>query len=433
MPKILLDYVFPISVVAATPEASTAFLKQVLVVAKPKAGQEGNVGTIYECTLMSQVTARTDNVNAQQLFNAGMSKVYLLLADDLDLAEPIEAGLGDFWTVLISDDFEAADLIGEGGTPAVAAAYASLKIEDILFTAKTIGEDGNDITITYVDGENDGGAVVTVDGTDIEVSIEAGVTTAQTIADAIEDENDSDDLVSVVVDAGDETDVQAAHVEAPLAGGVDFEAAIPGEGAIDVGEFDGVVGMAFIDADDAQEFGATELRCAFFASETNGGKNLFYAFGKLLSNLSNWTNQQYLTMPANDDVDTLGAANSLFDDKVSFVIHDEEFGNRLALFTAGGKAIAAPYIGKNLRLDLQSRTLSWIASNQPTYSLKNAALLEQRLQEDVINVRYINTQWIDAGVISVTLAEDNFVATGAIDIAEPKALWRMFGEMRSTL
>ncbi len=437
MAKILLDYVFPISVVASIPEVSTAFLKQVLVVVKPNEG--GEDGTITECVLMADVTAITDNTNAQQLFNAGMSKVFVLCTEDLDLAESIVAGLGDFWTVLISDDFDAEDLIGIGGTPAVPevpAVKASLKIEDVLYTAVLAGEDGNAITITYTDTEVTPIATVVVTDTDIVIGIQAGVTTADTIADAVNADNDANDLVVALCDVGDETDPQAAHVEAPLEDGADLVPevpAVPGDGAFDVGAFDGVVGMSFDDADDAQGFGADENRCAFFTSVTNGGKNMFYAFGKLLSNLTNWGNQQYISMPVSDDVDTLGDANSLFDDKVSFVIHDEEFGNRLALFSAGGKAIAAPYIGKNLRVDLQGRTVSWIASNQPTYSLKNAALLEQRLQEDIINVRYINTQWIDAGVISVTLLQDNFVATGAIDIAEPKALWRMFGEMRSTL
>ena len=83
--KILLDYFFPITAITPTPSASTGFLKQVCLVCKPKTGQEGNVGTIYSCTSMALVAARTDNTNAQQLFNAGMSRVYILLADDLDL------------------------------------------------------------------------------------------------------------------------------------------------------------------------------------------------------------------------------------------------------------------------------------------------------------------------------------------------------------
>jgi hypothetical protein len=137
-------------------------------------------------------------------------------------------------------------------------------------------------------------------------------------------------------------------------------------------------------------------------------------------------------MPFNDEVESLGAANSFFDDKVSFVLRDDEFGNRLALFCAGGKAIVAPYIIKNLRIDLQSRALNWISGNQPQYTRKEAALLETRLQEDVIN-SYVSRSWIEVGTVAIALEQDNFVASGAINVAEPKALWRVFSELRQTL
>lgn len=44
MAKILLDYVFPITVLENIPAASTAFLKQVGVVVKVKSGQEAKIG-----------------------------------------------------------------------------------------------------------------------------------------------------------------------------------------------------------------------------------------------------------------------------------------------------------------------------------------------------------------------------------------------------
>ncbi len=161
---------------------------------------------------------------------------------------------------------------------------------------------------------------------------------------------------------------------------------------------------------------------------------MFYAFGKLLSNLVNWNNQQYIEMPFDDGVDTLGDANNYFDERISFVLTDsEQYGNRLSLFAAGQRAIAAPYIQKNLMIDLQSRALQWISGNQPQYTLTQAALLETRLQEDVINSYIQVRKWISAGTVEITLVEDNFVATGAINVAEPKALWRVFNEMRQTL
>lgn len=421
--KILLDYVFPISVINPVPAASTAFLKQACVVAKPKAGQESNVGEIFECTTMVQVAARTENTNAQQLFNAGMSKVYILLADDLDLAAALVPGLGQFWTVLISDDFDDDDL--DVPTPAVAA---SKKIQDILYTAKTAGAAGNDITVTYADTNTGDAATVSVSSSAISVSIDAGVTKASTIASAIAAHGSASVLVDAVVDAGDEDDTQTAQSSTSLEGG-----AAAGVGNLDVGTFDGMVGFSSTDKDVLKTFGTATNRCPFFTNATNKAKNMFFAFGKLLSNLTNWTNQQYITMPFNDNVEVLGDANSLFDDRISFVINDAEYGNRLAFFVAGGQAIVAPYITKNLRVDLQSRSVQWIAANQPQYTKTNAALLEQRLQEDVINVKYIQTNLIEAGVIEVELINDNFVASGYINMSEPKALWRIFGELRSTL
>ena len=64
----------------------------------------------------------------------------------------------------------------------------------------------------------------------------------------------------------------------------------------------------------------------------------------MLSNALAWRNQQYISMPLADDVATLGDAESYFDDKISFVISDTQYSNRLGLFVAGGKAIVAPYV-----------------------------------------------------------------------------------------
>lgn len=309
--NILLDYFFPITAIEPTPAASTAFLKQVLVVVKPKVGATED--TITLCTSMSAVAAFTDNVEAQQLFNAGMGRVFVLAVDVLTTLDTLLVGHeSDFYTILISSDFN-------------------------------------------------------------------------------------------------DTEMDAAEF----------------------GAFTGVIGMA--STNDAKNItrAAIANRSAWHSNGTNKAKNMFYAFGKLLSNSLNWRNQQYITMPLADDVTTLGAAESLFDDKVNFVISDTEFGNRLALFCAGGKAIVAPYILKNLQIDLQSAALSYVSGNQPAYTLKQAALLEDELQKVVQD--YIDDESIEAGTVEVELNEDNFVAAGNINVAEPKALWRIFGEMRQTL
>jgi hypothetical protein len=435
--KILLDYVFPISVITPTPEASTAFLKQACVVAKPKSGQEGNVGTIYECSTMTAVGVRTDNTNAQQLFNAGMTKVYILLADDLYLEEFLADGdASDFYTLLISDDFDKDDMTdAQAQATVTVSSYANLvsgtddavTVAGVAFTAQTgsatLGDatfqaaTSNDATAASLAAQIN--AHATTSALVVATVLSAVVTIKAKTAGA-----DGNDIAVTYTD----NDANVGATLAGLTGGK-----LSGGAGISLGDFDGVVGVAESDTDFLEDQAAIENRVAFFYADANGAKNMMYAFGKLLSNTSNWLNQQYVTMPVDDVVDTLGDANSLFDSKISFVISDDEFGKRLALFAAGGKAIVSPYILKNMRLDLQSAALSWISGNQPQYTIKEAALLETRLQEDVINEDYIQRNLITAGTVAISLVNDNFVATGAINVAEPKALWRVTNEMRQTL
>lgn len=308
--NILLDYFFPITSIEPTAAASTAFLKQACIVVKPKVGVTAGVITL--CTTMTEVAALTDNTEAQQLFNAGLSRVFVLPNADLVLAEELDAYPGKFFSLLISSDF-----------------------------------------------------------TDTEID------------------------------------------------------------ALTVGTYDGVVASSSTDDVLNKSRSAVVNRVAFHRTAGNGAKNMLFAFGKMLSNSLNWRNQQYITMPFADDVSTLGKANTLFDDKISFVISDDEFSNRLALFAGGGKAIVGPYIKRNLEIDLQSSALQYISGNQPAYSKTQAALLEDQLQKVIQS--YIEKEWITAGTVEIKLENDNFVASGYINISEPKALWRIFGEMRQTL
>jgi hypothetical protein len=132
-------------------------------------------------------------------------------------------------------------------------------------------------------------------------------------------------------------------------------------------------------------------------------------------------------MPLADDVTSLGDADALFDDDISFVLSDDEYGNRLGLFCAGGKAIVAPYIIRNLQIDLQSKALSYISANQPQYTKVQAALIEDELQK-VVDL-FITRQWIESGKVEVKLEQSNFVASGYINVSEPSALWRIFGQL----
>lgn len=434
MGKILLDYVFPITVIEPTPDASTAFLKQVCVVAQPKAGQEGNVGTFYLCTSMAQVAARTDNTNAQQLFDAGMSRVYILLADDLALATYLGTMLGEFYTLLISDDYDDDFVEDQAAGTVTITSYANLvsgtddtiAVAGVTFTAQTgaatLGAatfqaaTSNDATATSLAAQINAHA-------DASELVSASADGAVVTITAIEAGWDGNDIAVAYTD----NDVNVGITLAGLSGGK-----LSGGAGLYAGEYEGVIGVQTQDDDIAEDQAVIENRCCFFSNSSNKAKNLFYAFGSMLSNGSDWLNQQYITMPVGDDVDELGEAEALFDAKVSFVIEDDEFGKRLALFCAGGRAIVAPYISKNLRVDTQSETLQWISGNQPSYSLKNAALLETRLQQDVIE-DYIQREWITAGIIEVTLEEDNFVGTGEINIAEPKAFWKMQATMRQSL
>lgn len=425
MSKILLDYVFPVSVITPTPEASTAFLKQVCLVCTPKSGQEGNVGSIYECVDMDDVGDRTDNEDAVQLFAAGMTKVFILLADDLDLEDALE-DVDDFYTLLVSSDFTNDDI----ATGTVAAVKAQLKIQDILFKARTAGTGGNSITINYDSGGTAGAEGIGVVGSAITVTMEDGVSTAQDIADAIAGDSGANALVECIIDSGDEGDTQDVFGSAvTLTGGVAASAGVQG---LKTGSFEGVTGVSIV-ADDtlAGAQAAISRRAAFKSSSEQRCLNMCFAFGKLLSNLSNWLNQQYISMPESDDIGSLGTANSLFDDRVSFVLDDDQYGTRLALFAAGGKAIVAPYIIKNLEIDMQGRALQWISQNQPQYTIKEAALLENRLQQDVIQ-EFIDRGWIESGTIAISLLEDNFVGSAEISVPEPTALWRVYAELTQT-
>lgn len=314
MAKILLDYLFPITSIEPTPAASTAALKQVLVVAVPLDGTV-TPGVIVSATTMVTVNA-TVGVDAaaeiQQLFNAGMSKVYIMPSADMLLATYLVGHEAEFYTILATSDMLDAEVTG-----------ATL------------------------------------------------------------------------------------------------------------GQFKGVLGVSSTDDAFLTTQAAIENRSAWHTTSANKAKNMFFAFGKLLSNRLNWTNQQYISMPLADDVANLGDANTYFDDRVNFVLNDDEFANRLGLFVAGGKAIIAPYIKRNLQIDLQSKALQYISANQPGYTKTQAALLEDELNK-VID-QYIDVQWIENGIVEVRLLQDNFVAAGNINIAEPTALWRIFGEMRASL
>jgi hypothetical protein len=360
-----------------------------------------------------------------------MSKVFLLLSDEVDIAEYIEDYLGEFWTILISDDYTDADITATAASGTVTiSSYANLlvtaadtvEVAGVVFTAQsgaaTLGDatfraaTGNNETATslaaQINGHSTASALVTASVNNAIVTITANDTGIG-----------GNELTLVYDDNGAEVGLS-----------VSGSGTLTGGDGLNVGTFDGVVGYSTADAAYADSFATDPKRCAFYR-DTNGSKNMFFAFGSMLSNSLNWTNQQYIAMPYDDGVGTLGDAEGLFDDKVSFVISDDEFGERLALFSAGGDAIVAPYIKKNLEVDLQSKALTYLSGNQPAYTTTQAMLLQNALQSVIDS--YITRGWLTAGTIVVTLVNDNYVASGSINIAKPKALWRVESEIRQTL
>ena len=126
-------------------------------------------------------------------------------------------------------------------------------------------------------------------------------------------------------------------------------------------------------------------------------------------------------------IETLGEAELLFEDALSFVLTSEQYGNRLGLFASNQRAIVAPYIYEEIRIRLQSAALNYIALNQPNYTTAEAALLE-----DVLNSvvgEYVENGTIESGSVEVSTSAEQFILNAEIRVAEPKALWRIKADM----
>jgi len=436
MSKILLDYFFNIISINPTPAASTAYLKNACVVVSPKGGYAGDLGTPILCTTNAQIAAVTDNIEARELLNAGLSRVYVMPVADLNMADFLaaEAALNKFFTLLISSDFDDADVVATAASGnATITSYANLvsgtadkiKVGTIEFTAQSGA---------VVEGAATFRAATSNEATAISLAaqINAHATTKLIVsAEAVgavvnitaKSTGSPGNLIALVYTDGD------ANVGATVSG-----ATLTGGDGLFVGPFTGVVGVSSANVSFLSDQAAIENRSAFFTSVSNGAKNMCYAFGKLLANPTDWKNQQYVTMPYDDAVATLGQAETLFDDKISFVISDDEFGTKLALLACGGKAIVSPYILRNLEIDLQSKGLQYVSANQPAFSLTQATLLEDELQKVIDgdglengNPGYVGKGWITSGSVAITLEQDNFVASGRINVPTPRALWRING------
>lgn len=194
--------------------------------------------------------------------------------------------------------------------------------------------------------------------------------------------------------------------------------------------FDGVMGWSTDDAQKAKSFAskATANNTAFIDPTANAGKNMYWAFGKLLSGAT-WRNQQFIGMPESGMTSVLGTAEQYFEDRLSFVLNSEEFGNRLAFFVNRGRAIVAPYIYEEFQLNLKSWALTYINTNQPSYNAIEASKLESYLLQKANN-KYIESGMLDALSIAISADQDNFVMSGNIKVSEPKATWRIVADLQ---
>ena len=195
--------------------------------------------------------------------------------------------------------------------------------------------------------------------------------------------------------------------------------------ALDVGDYNGVVGAAFEEQADAKAFATHKNRIGWKTNATNGAANLFYAVGALLS-ATEWNNQQYIELPKDDGIADTGTAESLFADKISFALTSEQYGTRLAFFAVGGQAIIAPYVTKELINNLQGAALRYLTVNTPQYTLTQAKRLEDFLNQDAAK-RYVTTGLLDYVRTEVSLTKSNYEGSVSVRIPEPSALWRLKG------
>jgi hypothetical protein len=421
---LLLDYAFPIEAIEALAEPSKAYLNRVCVIAKPKSGQESNVGTIFQCLSMAEVAVRTNNTNAQQLFNAGLTQCYVLLANNLDLATYL-ATAKTFFTVLISDDFDKdAITISQADGIATITAFAALvagtadtlTVGEIVFTAQATSAVAGEATFQ---------------------SATSNEATASSLATQINAHNGTKNLV-IATAVGAVLTIKAKNAGSSgnnivLAynsnGSVGLVLSgitagkLDGGAGLFLGTWNGVVGvssdnLAFLEAQ-----AMITKRTAFFGSTTNGAKSMFYAFGKLLAGAT-WRNQQYVEMPVNDGIDTIAEALNLYDARISFVLNSDQYQNRLAFFANNRKAIVAPYLSELFQLMMQGWGVGYIALNQPAYTILQASLLEDYLAGEA-DKTFVQTNLIENISVQISLVENNFTASGNLQIAEPKALWRV--------
>lgn len=201
--------------------------------------------------------------------------------------------------------------------------------------------------------------------------------------------------------------------------------------AANFGDFKDVKGICTSDRDLATVWARVKNQVAFMDLEENTGRNFYMAFGNLLGN-RDWENQQFIEMDEPAYTNDVNVANVLFNARISFALSSEQFGNRLAFFAVGGKAIIAPYILEIVNVKMQARSLNWIYLNKPQYTLREAKLMEDDIQT-MLDEDFVETYLIPYATVLCSLGlagtTKNFVVYLDGDIAEPTALWRVYAKL----
>lgn len=165
--------------------------------------------------------------------------------------------------------------------------------------------------------------------------------------------------------------------------------------------------------------------CLWWTGAPRSAYNPLLAFGKLLSGAA-WRNQQYIpTTDTSGLVDVLGEANQYYDQRASFWLHDDDNGNRLALFAAGGISITTPYISKELEMTIQYQMANALTVAQPFNTLvqrKNLERIGMKVIGDYISMGYLDPDAPQSLV--VTDSEEAFEVYGKLITSPAVALWR---------
>lgn len=165
--------------------------------------------------------------------------------------------------------------------------------------------------------------------------------------------------------------------------------------------------------------------CLWWVGAPDSAYNPLLAFGRLLSGAA-WRNQQYIsTTDTAGLVDELGQAESYYDQRASFWIHDDDNGNRLALFAVGGQSITTPYISKELEMTIQYQMANAITVAQPFNTLVQRKNLE-RVGMKVI-ADYMSRGYLDPDMpqrLVITDSAEAFEVNGQLITSPSVALWR---------